>query len=43
MVFSPYETYDESYYTEQEEEEVSYNTIKNEIELYDLRQYLEQN
>ena len=40
--FSPYETYDESYYTEQEEEEVGYNTIKNEIELYDLRQYLEQ-
>lgn len=39
--FSPYETYDESYYTEQEEEKVNYNTVKNEIELYDLRQYSE--
>lgn len=39
---SPYETYDENYYTEQEEEEIDYSTITNEIDCYEVRQHLKQ-
>lgn len=41
--FSPYETCDNNYYTEQEEVDVCYNTIKNEIDGYEVRQLLKPN